>query len=371
MTRGVTILKKTTTLILLFSALFGAIFAELPLLSAEPAANPAQAGSLEFVKKLVDSYNAGDHSWFVRNSNKAMLDAVPPDKWQEFVKEYKAAYGAINRTSFVKKSGPADIYEFWFDKGSKTVTLVLDGEGKIAGILFADYVPPIPTPERNSTPLVLPFEGRWLTLWGGDSIEVNQHAAVQNQRHAFDFVAVDEKGSTFRNDGARNEDYYCFGREIRSPAKGTVTDVIVGVRDNAPRSMNGFSALGNAVFIQHADYEVSILAHLAQSSVKVKVGDKVEAGTSIGLCGNSGNSSEPHLHYHLQNTPIIQDGTGIKCYFKNLVLVKSAQAESEQAGAARTESAGAKSDSSLLKNSSQLKEFSPVKGDLIEPADGL
>jgi murein DD-endopeptidase MepM/ murein hydrolase activator NlpD len=42
----------------------------------------------------------------------------------------------------------------------------------------------------------------------------------------------------------------------------------------------------------------------------------------IGLCGNSGNSSEPHLHYHLQNTPIIQDGTGMKCRFADVGVVE-------------------------------------------------
>jgi murein DD-endopeptidase MepM/ murein hydrolase activator NlpD len=62
------------------------------------------------------------------------------------------------------------------------------------------------------------------------------------------------------------------------------------------------------------------LAHLKHNSVTVKVGDKVKCGQVIGLCGNSGNSSEPHLHFHVQNTPIIQDGTGIKCYFQKLIL---------------------------------------------------
>jgi murein DD-endopeptidase MepM/ murein hydrolase activator NlpD len=89
--------------------------------------------------------------------------------------------------------------------------------------------------------------------------------------------------------------------------------------------MNPYSALGNAVFIQHRENEVSVLAHLKLDSVKVKVGDKVARGQLIGLCGNSGNSSEPHLHYHLQNTPIIQDGTGIKCLFEKVKITVNGQ----------------------------------------------
>src|SRR4030042_3143803 len=104
--------------------------------------------------------------------------------------------------------------------------------------------------------------------------------------------------------------------------------------------MNPYSALGNAVFIQHSENEVSVLAHLKFDSVMVKVGDKVEAGQKIGLCGNSGNSSEPHLHYHLQNTPIIQDGTGIKCYFQKVNVIDEGSKKEKM-------------------------NYSPIKGDII------
>ena len=125
-------------------------------------------------------------------------------------------------------------------------------------------------------------------------------------------------------------------------ADGIITDVTSGVRDNTPWIMNPYLALGNAVFIQHSKNEISILAHLKLDSAEVRVGEKVKRGQTIGLCGNSGNSSEPHLHYHLQNTPVIQDGTGIKSYFDNIILNKDGQSLSEE-------------------------KYSPVKNDIVSP----
>ena len=197
-------------------------------------------------------------------------------------------------------------------------------------------------PEENKTDLRLPFKGRWLLSWGGDTKELNQHHDNRGQKFAFDFLGVGPDGKTRKGAAKMNEDYYAFGREIIAPADGTVTEAIDGVRDNSPGSMNPYSALGNAVIIEHRPGEVSVLAHLKQGTVAVKAGDRVKAGQVLGLCGNSGNSSEPHLHYHLLNTPVIQDGTGIKMRFASVGLVgKDGRAEAK---------AG----------------YSPVKGEVIE-----
>ena len=106
--------------------------------------------------------------------------------------------------------------------------------------------------------------------------------------------------------------------------------------------MNPYLALGNTVIIRHRKNEVSVLAHLKQGSIKIKARDKVKTGQVVGLCGNSGNSSEPHLHYHLQDNEVIQEGKGIKCYFQN-VMIKN------------------------KKGQKRKKEYSPIKGDIIAP----
>lgn len=176
--------------------------------------------------------------------------------------------------------------------------------------------------KRNTTRLSLPFKGEWFVFWGGDTRKLNIHHDTPNQKFAFDFCIMDKNGKSHRGKGRKNEDYYCYGKEILAPADGKVIEVIDGVRENKPGSMNPYSAVGNAVVIEHSEQEISIFAHLKFGSIKVKRGDRIRAGKSIGTCGNSGNSSEPHLHYHLQDNPIMQEGKGIKCFFQKVKVEK-------------------------------------------------
>ncbi|CAI6023194.1 M23 family metallopeptidase [Cohnella sp. JJ-181] len=60
--------------------------------------------------------------------------------------------------------------------------------------------------------------------------------------------------------------------------------------------VNAEQPAGNMVAIRHANGEITTLAHLKRGSVKVKAGDRVAAGQPIGQCGNSGESTEPHMH---------------------------------------------------------------------------
>ncbi|MDA1176144.1 MAG: M23 family metallopeptidase [Bacteroidetes bacterium] len=86
-----------------------------------------------------------------------------------------------------------------------------------------------------------------------------------------------------------------------------------------------------------ANNEFLFFAHFKQNSIVVKQGQKVKKGELIGLCGNSGNSSEAHLHFHIQNVEDINKATGAKCYFDKIIV------------------------NGKIKN-----DYSPVKGDKIE-----
>lgn len=167
---------------------------------------------------------------------------------------------------------------------------------------------------RTRAALHLPFEGAWNVAWGGRTIEQNQHAAVVDQRFAYDFYVI-EGGTTHRGEGRRNEDYFAYGRSVLAPAAGRVVVAVDGVPENVPGEMDAAHLAGNHVIVDHGNGEFSLLAHLVPGSLTVKPGDQVRAGQKLGRCGNSGHSSEPHLHYHLQTTARLSDGEGLPAPF--------------------------------------------------------
>ena len=142
----------------------------------------------------------------------------------------------------------------------------------------------------------------------------------QAQKHAFDIVITNEKGSSFKNDGKINEDYFAFGKEIIAPCDGEVVLAVDGIKDNVPGEVNSMYIPGNAIIIKTTNKEYLFFAHLKQHSIIVKQGQKVKQGKPLGLCGNSGRSTEPHLHFHIQNAEDINTASGIKCYFDKLLV---------------------------------------------------
>ena len=303
----------------------------LVMLSLAASAEESTSGRFEkVVNRMVKAINEGDYVRIGSDFDRTMEDFFPLEKRKPFFKNLSAQYGKINRLDKPRLAQPGQaIFVANCENGKLDITVWLDENNNITGLLFLPHKPTIPALEKHETELFLPFKDRWLVAWGGDTKELNQHHDTPNQRFAFDFLGLDEKGNTRKGQAQINEDYFAFAREILTPADGIVTDVISGVRDNVPGSMNPYSALGNAVFIRHREQEVSLFAHLKLGSIKVKVGDKVKRGQVIGLCGNSGNSSEPHLHYHLQNTPVIQDGTGIKCYYQKVIVLENGNKKSK------------------------------------------
>jgi hypothetical protein len=317
-------------------------------LSLASAQDEPTARFEKVVNRMVKAINEANYPAIQADFGKIMLDVFPLEKLTPFFQSLSAEYGKIQKLDRPRYTPPDQaVFPAHFERGILDIKIVLDDRDKIIGLWFLPHTADIPVLEKHETKLSLPFKGRWLVFWGGDTKELNLHHDAPNQKFAFDFLGVDDHGNTRKDQAQVNEDYFAFGREVLAPADGNVTDVINGVRDNVPGSMNPYSALGNAVFIQHCENEVSVLAHLKLGSIVVKVGDKVKKGQIVGLCGNSGNSSEPHLHYHLQNTPIVQDGTGIKCYFEKVTPLSSV--EDRKGGG----------DKKAKMN------YSPIKGDII------
>lgn len=169
---------------------------------------------------------------------------------------------------------------------------------------------------RTKTRLELPFEGEWYVFWGGREPWQNYHVRAPDQRFAYDFVVLRD-GSSHTGNGAENADYHCFGRPVLAPAPGRVVTVVDSVEDNVPGQMNRDVPPGNHVVIDHGDGEYSLLAHFRRGSIEVEEGGRVERGQMLGACGNSGNSSEPHVHYHLQTGAAFGQGSGLPAQFRS------------------------------------------------------
>ena len=183
------------------------------------------------------------------------------------------------------------------------VQWVTAADGTIGGFMIRPAPEAAPTPHLGyvtKTPLQLPFDGEWYVFWGGRTPEENYHVVSPAQRFAYDLV-VRRDGRSHAGTGRALEDYHCFGLPILAPAAGTVAKAVDEHPDQAIGSADGRNPAGNHVVIDHRNGEFSTLAHLKRGSLTVKAGDTVDAGQPIGACGNSGNTSEPHLHYQLQD----------------------------------------------------------------------
>jgi hypothetical protein len=198
------------------------------------------------------------------------------------------------------------VYVAQYPWGGNTIALTVGIEPE-GGLTALRVVPAWPLPVdpaadyESKIAYRLPVNGVWWVIWGGDTVLQNYHVEYQNQRHAYDIV-IWKDGGTHTGDGNRNEDYWVFGQPLLAPAAGTVVAVLDGIANNTPGVLNPEPhPAGNHVVIQTAAREFVFLAHLKQKSIRVKQGDRVVAGDLLGLAGNSGNSSEPHLHIHVQD----------------------------------------------------------------------
>jgi len=167
---------------------------------------------------------------------------------------------------------------------------------------------------------VYPFKGEWLIINGGYTEQTSHSWGVLTQRYAFDFVKADKAYKRHFNKGTKLADYYCYEQPINAAADGEVISVKNGIN---PAPLVGWGVAdflclhfaGNHVIIKHADGEYGFYAHLVRDSIPLKPGDIVKQGDLIGLCGHTGHSTEPHLHFHLQDGPNLFTAMGLPIEF--------------------------------------------------------
>lgn len=197
--------------------------------------------------------------------------------------------------------------------------------GQSLALLHAEGALPDAGGYQQKVVYTLPFQGEWLVANGGVTPETSHSWDIISQRYAYDFVVADEVGQRHRGDGSRKEDYFAYGQPVLAPADGEVVRTVEGIRD-APRVGTGWldwrsrDIGGNSVTLRHAEGEYSYSAHLIPGSVCVRPGDRVRRRQEIGRCGHSGHSTEPHLHFQVQDRPDFFRAVGLPVRFSGVTV---------------------------------------------------
>ena len=178
----------------------------------------------------------------------------------------------------------------------------------------------------------LPFKGKWVVVNGGISKRTSHSWDIPTQRYAYDFVILDAEGKSFHGPEADPSSFYCYGKDILAPAGGVVAEVSAGQPDSritARREAvcDARDIRGNYILLFHAENEHSLLAHLKPGSILVSVGQTVKRGQKIAQCGNSGNTSEPHLHFQLQQGRSFYTSPGLPIQFADIYVQDTSRYE--------------------------------------------
>ena len=220
-------------------------------------------------------------------------------------------------------------------------TLRVRVEGEMAGkATEVSATLPIKSDFAKNT-YIFPLRGVCYVGWGA-SFHTGHRWAIPEE-FALDIAKLGGDGLSHKGDGTRFEDYYAYGADILAAAGGRVVGVANDQpedpatmqrpdesqqayfarlqKDQAGRLAKGMAAVtGNYVMIDHGKSEYSLYAHLQPGSVRVRVGDQLKSGDVIGKLGSSGNSTEPHLHFHVCDSDDPLMSAGIPVNFSNVTI---------------------------------------------------
>ncbi|MFI8413372.1 M23 family metallopeptidase [Paeniglutamicibacter gangotriensis] len=213
--------------------------------------------------------------------------------------------------------------------------------GMVAGYLLALFGARLLGPPPEPIIVVSPVAGRWLGMNSPVDKVPSHGVRVYGQAHAIDLVhePIEIPRPAFGGGPAmrRCSDYPAFGQPLRSMVAGTVVKASDSQRDHRARSnkwalvyLMAEGALrelggprfvvGNHTIVRTEQGNYALLAHLKQGSALVRRGDTVEAGEVLAACGNTGNSSEPHVHAQLMDGPSLWTAQGIPMVFADISI---------------------------------------------------
>jgi murein DD-endopeptidase MepM/ murein hydrolase activator NlpD len=159
-----------------------------------------------------------------------------------------------------------------------------------------------------------PLRGEWTAANGPSNDSIHRRALIPvggratiDQRFAIDWVRVGRDGRTYVGNPKLNASHLAYGAEALSVADGVVVATKDGIPENVPDLESRAVAItletvcGNFLTIDLGDGRFAKYCHLQPGSLRAKTGDRVRRGQTVGLVGNSGNSTEPHLHFQISD----------------------------------------------------------------------
>lgn len=199
-----------------------------------------------------------------------------------------------------------------------------------------------PRVDHEAVAMESPVRGRWAAI-NSPATKVPSHGVRSHaQTYAIDILHPRPPGSRpalgWSKGFRRPETFSSFGEPIVATADGVVVRTLSTVRDHRSRSswpaiiymmtvesgrdlLGARGVIGNHVVIEHADGVYSLAAHLRRGSVSVTPGDRVVSGQKVGEVGNSGNTSEPHLHWQLMDRPRSLQAAGIPFSWSDIEIL--------------------------------------------------
>jgi murein DD-endopeptidase MepM/ murein hydrolase activator NlpD len=175
-------------------------------------------------------------------------------------------------------------------------------------------------------PIVLgpPLRGpNWVAVNGPDNSSGHRRALLPfngntaiGQRFAIDWIRSGPDGRTFDGDPNNVKSYRAYGQELLAVVDGVIASTKDGIPDNLPGAHRAVpigpdTIAGNYVVLDVGGGRFAFYGHVLPGSLRVKPGEKVRRGHVLGLVGNSGNSDEPHLHFHVGDLPSLLEAEGL------------------------------------------------------------
>lgn len=164
----------------------------------------------------------------------------------------------------------------------------------------------LPANKVTSVELAPPFKGDWYVFHGGNSALLNHHHFAGSQKFAMDIIIPDD-GKLPMERITDLQRYKTFGEPMFSPVDGVIVAVKNSLPDQQIGKMDRNNLAGNYIVIKTETNIFILIAHLQSNSVLVEEGDSVRTGQEIAKAGNSGNTTQPHLHIQAMTSADFMD----------------------------------------------------------------